>query len=173
MADAKIFSQEVHRRRVKKFPRRHVVVTGVNEIWSMDLAFMDRLADENKGNKFILCIVDVLSKYAWCVPIKNKSAATVLNALKSVIEKSRRKPQKIWVDKGSEFYNKEFKDWAKSNNITIDATDSESKSVIAESFIKTIKSKIQKYSTETNSRNWVDVSPEIVSITIMCTVQLR
>ena len=124
---------------------------------------MELLADENKGNKYIFCIIDVLSKYAWCVPIKNKSAATILNALKSVIEKSGRRPDKIWVDKGSEFYNKDFKNWAKSNNITIYSTYSESKSVVAESFIKTIKTKIQKYFTQTNSRNWVDVLPKIVS----------
>ena len=74
MEKAKQFSAEIHHRRVKKFSRRPVIVTSINQIWSMDLAFMETFASYNDGYKFILCIVDVLSKFAWCVPLKNKGA---------------------------------------------------------------------------------------------------
>ena len=89
MADEKkIFAQEIHHRVVRKFEKRKVVVYRADEIWAMDLAAMDSLVTYNNGYKFILCIVDVFTKYAWCVPLKNKSAPTVLDAVKGVVEKS-------------------------------------------------------------------------------------
>jgi len=162
MEDGKQLATELHSRRVKKFQRRPVIVLYPNQIWSIDLAFMDSLKEYNNGNKYILVVVDAFSKYAWCTPLKDKSSATVLNSLKEIIEKSGKQPKFIWVDKGTEFYNKDFKKWADSKDITIYSTYGESKSMIAESFIKTLKTNLQKYFTETNSRNWVDVLPKIV-----------
>lgn len=164
MASAEKFAEEVHRRVVKKFPRRKVIVNGIDEIWGLDLASMESLVKYNQGFKFILCAIDVFSKFAWCVPLKNKSAETVLNALTDIIKKNERSPQKIWVDRGSEFYNKEFLKWAKADDITVYSTYGESKSVVVERFIRTLKEMITKYFTKTNSRDWVKILPKVVQI---------
>src|SRR4051794_34667537 len=108
MSKATEFAKEIHHRKLKKFPRRKVVVGHVDEIWGIDLASMDSFEKYNDGYKYILCVIDVFSKYAFCTPLKNKTAATVLNAIKEIV--SERQPQKIWVDRGSEFYNKTFQD---------------------------------------------------------------
>ena len=75
-------SNELHKRIVRKFPRRKVLVFGPNEIWAMDL--MDMIAHEkqNSGFKYIYCIIDVFTKFAWIIPLKDKQATTVLNAFK-------------------------------------------------------------------------------------------
>ena len=70
---------------------------------------MQSLSKYNKRNKYLLCAIDLLSKYAWVIPIKVKKGTSIVNAFQKIISK-RRKPDKIWVDQGSEFYNKSFKD---------------------------------------------------------------
>ena len=72
-------------------------------IWSVDLADMQSLSKYNKGIKYLLCAIDLFSKYAWVVPIKDKKGTSIVNAFKKII--SKHKPNKIWVDQGSEFYN--------------------------------------------------------------------
>ena len=99
----------------------------------------------NEGNKYLLCAVDLFSKYAWVVPIKDKKGTSIVNALKKII--SKRKPNKTWVDQGSEFYNNTFKDFLKINNIEMYSTYNEGKSVVAERFIRTLKNKIFKHMT--------------------------
>lgn len=162
MEDGKQLANELHSRRVKRFPRRSVIVLYPDQIWAIDLAFMDSLKEYNDDYKYILCVVDAFSKYAWATPLKNKNSSTVLSAIKKIVEDNGKVPNKIWVDKGTEFYNQEFKKWVDSNKIVMYSTYGESKSMIAESFIKTLKTNLQKYFTETNSRNWIDVLPKIV-----------
>ena len=67
------FAREIHHQVKRKFKRRKVIVTGIDEIWAMDIAFMESFAAENNGFKYILCIIDVFSKYVWCVPLKSKT----------------------------------------------------------------------------------------------------
>ena len=68
---------------------------------------MDSYVTDNDGYKFIMCVIDVFSKFAFCVPLKNKTALSILNALKEIIFKSGRTPQEIWSDEGSGFKNKD------------------------------------------------------------------
>ncbi|HRP36788.1 MAG TPA: DDE-type integrase/transposase/recombinase, partial [Candidatus Dojkabacteria bacterium] len=150
------FASEVHKRAFKKFERRRVIVHKIDEIWAMDLASLESLVSYNDGYKYMLCIIDVFSKFAWAVALKNKTAATVLAAVKDVVKKSKRIPEKIWVDQGSEFYNKSFKDWIQSHNITMYSTYGESKSVVVERFIRTLKDIATKYFTEHSTRDWVN-----------------
>lgn len=155
MSEKSIFASEIHKRAVKKFPRRRVIVHGIDDVWAIDLASMESLISYNDGYKYILCIIDVFSKYAWAVPLKNKTAATVLEAIKEVVKKSKRICQKIWVDQGSEFYNKYFQAWIKEHNITMYSTHGDSKSVVVERWIKTLKDIATKYFTEHSTRDWV------------------
>ena len=80
-----------------------------DNIWGVDLADMQLLSKFNKGIRFLLCVIDFFSKYAFAVPLKNKKGVSIVNAFQSILDKSGRKPNKIWVDQGSEFYNHNFK----------------------------------------------------------------
>ena len=80
------------------------------------LADMQSLSKYNKRNKYLLCAIDLFSKYAWVIPTKDKKGTSIVNAFKKIISTqlhSKRKPNKIWVDQGSGFYNKPFKDFLK------------------------------------------------------------
>ena len=82
---------------------------------------MQSLSKYNKEIKYLLCAIDLFSKYAWVVPIKDKKWTSIVNAFKKLISK-KRKPNKIWVDQGSEFYDKSFKKFLKINNIEMYST---------------------------------------------------
>ena len=88
-----------------------------------------------------MCVVDIFSKYAWIVPLKDKKGASIVDAFQKILKESDRKPNKIWVDKGSEFYNNSFKKWLKDNDIEIYSIHNEGNSVVAG------KNKIYKYMT--------------------------
>ena len=77
---------------------------------------MESLSKYNKGIKYLLCTIDLFSKYAWVIPIKDKKGTSIVNAFKKIISEGS-KPNKIWVDQGSEFCNQSFKDFLKINNI--------------------------------------------------------
>ena len=113
-----------------------------DNIWGVDLADMQLISKYNKGIRYLLCAIDLFSKYAWSVHLKGKKGTTIVNAFQHISNNSKRKPNKIWVDQGSEFYNNHFKTWLKDNNIEVYSTHSEGKSVVAERFIRTLKNKI-------------------------------
>jgi hypothetical protein len=100
MSDIKEISKELHKPVIKKFVRRKVIVRRVDEIWAVDIVDMQKFADDNDGYKYILDVIDCFSKYAWAVPLKNKTTHTTLEALKKIIKDSGRKPEKIWSDAG-------------------------------------------------------------------------
>ena len=98
----------------------------------------------------------MFSKYAWVIPIKEKKRTSIVNAFKKIISEGR-KPNKIWVDQGSEFYNQSFKDFLKINNIEMYSTFNEGKSVVAERFIRTLKNKIFKHMTAISKNVYFNV----------------
>ena len=133
---------------LKNFKKRKVYSFFRDNIWGVDLADMQSLSKYNKGIKYLLCAIDLFSKYAWLVPVKDKKGTSVVNGFKKIISegseaesKRRRKPNKIWVDQGSEFYNNTFKDFLKLNNIEMYSKYNEEKSVVAEIFIRTLKTR--------------------------------
>ena len=121
---------------------------------------MQSLSKYNKGNMYFLCAIDLFSKCAWVVPLKDKKETSIVTAFQKIISKGR-KPNKIWVDKSSEFYNISFKDFLKTNNIEIYSTYNEGKSVVAERFIRTLKSKIFKHMTAISKNVYFDVLDDI------------
>ena len=107
-----------------------------DNIWSADLADIQLFSKFNKGFRFLLCIIDIYSKYTWIVPLKDKKGISIVNAFQKILKESDRRPNKIWVDKGSEFYNNSFKKWLKDNDIEMYSTHNEGKSVVPERFIR-------------------------------------
>ena len=138
-------ANELHKQIIRKFKRRKVYSSFRHNIWGVDLADMQSLSKYNKGIKYLLCAIDLFSKYAWVVPIKDKKGTSIVNAFKKII--SKRKPNKIWVDQGGEFYNNLFKRFLKNNNIEMYSTYNEGKSVDAERFIRILENKIFKHMT--------------------------
>ena len=98
----------------------------------------------------------------WVVPLKDKKGASIVNAFSKILDKSGRKPNKIWVDKGSEFYNSSFKKWLKDNDIEMYSIYNEGKSVVAERFIRTLKTKIYKYMTSVLKNVYVNKLDDIL-----------
>ena len=123
---------------------------------------MQLLSKYNTGIRFLLCVIDIFSKYAWGVPLKDKKGISIVKAFQSILKQSNRKPNKIWVGKGSEFYNAYFKKWLRDNDIVMYSTDNEGKSVVAEIFIRTLKSKIYKYMTSISKNVYIDKLDDIV-----------
>ena len=110
------FTNELRKPIIRKFKKRRVYSSFRDNIWGVDLADMQSLSKYNKRIKYLLCAIDLFSKYVWVVPIKDKKGTSIVNAFKKIISKGR-KPNIIWVDQGSEFYNNSFKDVLKMNNI--------------------------------------------------------
>ena len=123
---------------------------------------MQLLSKFNKGFRFLLCVIDIFSKYAWVIPLKDKKGISIVNAFQIILKESNRKPNKIWVDKGSEFYNNSFKKWLQDNDIVMYSTNNEGKSVVSERFIRTLKSKIYKHMTAISKNVYIDKLDDIV-----------
>ena len=155
-------ANELHRPIIKTFNKRKVYSSFKDNIWGADLADMQLLSKFNKRFRFLLCVIDIFSKYAWVIPLKDKKGVSIVNAFQIILKESNRKPNKIWVDKGSEFYNISFKKWLKDNDIEMYSTNNEEKSVIAERFIRTLKNKIYKYMTSISKNVYIDKLDYIV-----------
>src|SRR6266516_4111448 len=110
----------------------------------------------------MLNVIDVFFKYAWSVPMKNKTGLTTLEAFRKIVKESSRIPKHLWVDRGLEFYNKDVKSWLKENNIIMYSTYSERKSVVLERFNRTLKEIMWKRFTAENIRNWIDMLDKLM-----------
>ena len=151
-------ANELHKPIIKKFKKRKVYSSFKDNI----LADMQSLSKYNKGFKYLLCAIDLLSKYAWVVPKKDKKGTSIVNAFKKIVSKEK-KPNKIWVDQCTEFYNNTFKDFLKINSIEMYSTYNEGKSFVAERFIRTLKNKIFKHLTTISKNVYIDVLNDMVN----------
>ena len=127
---------------------------------------MQLISKYNKGIKYLLYAIDLFSKYAFIVPLKDKKDVTIANGFQSFLDKSNRKPNKIWTDQGSEFYNNVFKKWLKDNDIIMYSTHNEGKSVVVERFIKTLKNKIYKHMTAISKHEYFNVLGNTIILAI-------
>ena len=131
-------AEELQKPIIRKSKKRKVYSRFKDDIWGSDLADMQLISKFDKGFRFLLCVIDIFSKYAWVVPLKDKKGVSIVDAFQKILDDSNRKPNKIWVDKGSEFYNNSFKKWLKDNDIEMYSIHNEGKSVVAERFIRTL-----------------------------------
>ena len=122
---------------------------------------MQQFSKWNKGYKYLLMLINVFSKYGWIVPLKNKQGETIREAFQ-IIFKNGRKPQFLWTDKGSEFYNKHVKDLLAKNKVTLYSTENEEKSSVVERWNRTIKNKMWKQFTIKGNIKYLDFLPKIL-----------
>ena len=110
-----------------------------------------------------MCVIDIYSKYARVIPLRDKKEIKITNAFQKILDESNCKPNKIWVDKGSKCYNRSMKLWLEKNDLEIYSTHNERKSVITERFIRTLKNKIYKYITSISKNVYADKIDYIVN----------
>ena len=147
IASSSILADERHKPIIRKFSKRKVYSKVKGNTWGVDLADMQSLSRKNKNIKYLLCVIDLYSKYAFFIPLKNEKEFSIVNAFNKIIKQSKRKPNKIWVDQAGEFYNNVFEKWLSDNDINMYSTYNEGKSVVAERFIRTLKNKLYKHMT--------------------------
>ena len=123
---------------IKKFQRIQIQTHYKDECWSIDLIDRSSLATYNKNFKFLFTIIDNHTKYAWAIPLKDKSGKSTTAAFKNLLETSKRKPHKIWSDRGKDFYNQTFLHYLNERNIQIYSTNSDLKAVFVERFNRTL-----------------------------------
>ena len=89
-------AEELNKPIIRKLKKREVYLSFKDNIWGADLADMQLLSKFSKGIRFLLCVIDIFSKYSWFVPLKDKKAVTITNAFQNILDESGRKPNKIW-----------------------------------------------------------------------------
>ena len=152
-----ILADELHKPVIKQFNKRKVYWQFKDNIWGVDLADMQSLSRKNKGIKYLLYAIDLYSKYAFVIPLKDKKGISIVNSFNKIIKQSNRKPNKTWVVQGGEFYNNVFKKWLSDNDIVMYSTYNEGKSVVAERSIRTLKNKLYKHMAVTGKNVYYDV----------------
>ena len=137
-------------------------MAGIDTQWQADLADLSKLSKSNDKHRYLLCTIDVFSKYAWVVPIKDKTGKTLVIAFKSVL-KSGRWPNILQTDKGAELKNKEFQNFLKTRKIHFFTTENpKTKANIVERFQRTLKTRMWKYFTHNRTLRYVDILPKLV-----------
>ena len=148
--------RELHKPARKVYPRRRVIVKGLDDLWQADLAEFQLYARENKGYKYILVVIDCFSKYLWTRAIKNKTGAEVTKAFTDIFNQGRI-PQNLQTDNGTEFYNQSLQDLMKKHNINHYSTFSTLKASIAERSIRTLKEKLYRVFSMNGSYKYLNL----------------
>ncbi|KAF0146949.1 MAG: putative uncharacterized transposon-derived protein F54H12.3-like [Ignavibacteria bacterium] len=150
-------SYSLHKSSRKNFTRNPTVVGGIDQQWQADLADMQAIAKLNKGYNYILTVIDIFSKYAWAVPVKNKGSKEMLEAFKTLFKKSSpRIPQKLQTDAGKEFLNKDVQTYLKSKGIHHFVSSSDKKAAVVERFNRTLKTRIWRFFTAHQTNKYID-----------------
>ena len=160
-SSSSILADELHKPIIRKFNKRKVYSQFKDNKWGVDLADMQSLSRKNKGVRYLLCAIDLHSKYAFVIPLKDKKGISIANEFNKIITQSSRKPNRVWVDQRGEFYNNVFEKWLSDNDINMYSTYNEGKSVVAEIFVRTLKNKLYKHMTATGKNVYYDVLDDV------------
>ena len=161
-----LFTQDtysLHKPTRRRFPRRRVIVSGIDDQWQADLVDLSSLKKENKNCKYLLTCIDVFSKFAWIEPLKDKNGRFLKDAFARILKKAQRTPRALHTDKGSEFNNKLLQSWLSSKNIHFFTThNEETKASIVERFNRAMKTRMWRYFTSKNTKKYIDVLNDLV-----------
>ncbi|KAL4123320.1 hypothetical protein QTP88_015517 [Uroleucon formosanum] len=152
---------ELHKPARKNYIRRRVNVYGKNDLWQADLVEMMPYSKQNKGHKYILCVIDCFTKFAWAIPLKSKTAKEVSSAMSKIL--LRRTPKLLQLDNGKEFYNSTFDALMEKHNIHKYSTYSTMKACIVERFNRTLKEKMFREFTARGSPEWLSILPSLIN----------
>lgn len=145
-----------------RFPRRRIVVGGIDHQWQADLVDLAGLSKQNDGFKYLLTCIDVFSKYAWVVPLRDKTGKSLVLAFENIFQQGR-KPRALQTDKGGEFTNRPFQTFLKENEVSFFTTQNEDiKASIVERFNRTLKTRMWRYFTRNNTSRYLDVLKDLV-----------
>lgn len=147
----------------RNFKRNPIIATGIDQQWQGDLAEVGNLVPFNDGVRFLLVLIDVVSKFLWVEPMKSKHGKSVIDAFERVFSKTARQPKKLQTDDGKEFWDGGVQTYLKKKNIEFFTLKSDKKAAIAERVIRTLKEKIHRYLHEKHTNKFIDVLPDLVS----------
>ena len=145
----------------RRFPTSGVMVHGPNEQWAADLIEVQNIAKWNRGVKYLLCVIDVFSKFAWVLPLKSKTGLSVMTAFSRLVA-GRRKPKTLQTDDGKEFYNSHFQNMLRKKGIHHFSTSGDTKASVVERFNRTFKDRLYRYFTVYNTLSFLDVLTQLV-----------
>lgn len=154
--------EELHKPARRNYPRRKFEVRGLDETWQADLVEMQSYARENRGVRYLLTIIDALSKFAWAVPVKRKTGNDVAAAMELVLRRGR-VPTNLQTDQGKEFYNSSFKSLMSRYHINHYSTYSNLKASIVERFNRTLKNKMWLQFSLRGSYKWLDILTDLMA----------
>ena len=153
----------LHKPARKHFRRNKTITGSIDKQWQADLADMQALSRTNSGVKYILTVIDVFSKYAWAIPVKSKGSKDMVEAFKTLLNKSHpRTPQRLQTDAGKEFINKEVQALLKTHKIHHFVSASDQKAAVVERFNRTLKTRIWTYFTAQQTNQYLDVLDKVV-----------
>ena len=157
-------SYSLHKPARKNFKRNPTVAGGIDKQWQADLADMQGISKQNEGVNYLLTVIDIFSKFAWAIPVKNKGGKEMLNAFKTLFEKSApRIPEKLQTDAGTEFLNKEVQAFLKSKGVHHFVTTSDKKAAVVERFNRTLKTRMWAYFTAEQTKEYIKNLDEFVN----------
>ncbi|XP_039305166.1 uncharacterized protein LOC120357759 [Solenopsis invicta] len=154
----------LHRPLRRKFPRLHYNVTNIDDVWEGDLIEVRNLKSYNDGYSYILVIIDVLSKFVWVEPLRDKTSVCVTKAFQRVLARSKgRIPIYLQTDKSKEFVGRATQKFLEENDIRFRVTrNPDIKAAVVERFNRTLKERMWRYFTHKNTRRYIDVLQDIV-----------
>lgn len=144
----------------KKFPTNRVIVRSIDQQWQSDLVDLTSLREHNQGYRYLLTCIDILSKYAWAIPLKKKNGEDIVKAFQTIF--LQRKPKILQTDQGTEFKNAKFQKFLKRNGVGFFSTYNSTKASVVERFNRTLKTKMWKYFTAHHTYRYLDVLDELL-----------
>lgn len=147
----------------RKFPRNKYVLSNLNELWQADLSDMRTYSKYNDGFNYILCVIDVFTKYAYARPMKSKNSSTIKTCLESIFHEADATPTHIQSDKGTEFVSKDVQRYLKTKNVNYYTTNNpDIKASIVERFQRTLKMRMWRYFTHKNTYRYIDILQDLI-----------
>ena len=154
---------ELHKPITRKLQRRELYSSYQNNIWGADLANVQLIRKYHKGVRFLLCVIDIYSKYSWVVDLEDNKGIAVTSAFQKFLEEFACKPNKARVDQDSRCHHKSMKYWLHDHGIEMYSTQNEGNSVVAERIIRILKTKIYKHMTAVSKNVYIHKLDKIVN----------
>lgn len=154
----------LHKRIVRKFPRRKFISKGLHEIWQADLVDMQKIQKENRGFRYLLTSIDIFSRQAFAIPIKSKKPDDIIKAFTKILKQAGTRPHFLNTDRGGEFLNRKFQAWLTAKSINHYHTfNQEIKASLIERFNRTLRSRMFKYFRGKNTLHYLKALPDLVA----------